>query len=252
MQNFDFESDIKKRAYAYTNDSSLQALASEVLEQMNHKQYAYNYRWLGRPIIQIPQDTVTFQEMIWEVKPDCIIETGIAHGGSLLFSASMLAILESCSLVSHPQVIGIDIDIRMPNRSAIESHPLSRYIHMIEGSSIDNAVIDRVKLLASKHNKIMVFLDSNHTHSHVYQELLAYAPLVTDQSFCVVLDTGIEDLDPSAVAEHRPWCRGNSPKSALKEFLMNNSDFELDDYYHEKSIVTSFPGGIIRRVTSSR
>ena len=252
MQISDFQSDIKERAYAYRNDFSLQTLASEVLEQMNRKQYAYNFHWLGRPIIQIPQDTVTFQEMIWEVKPDCIIETGIAHGGSLIFSASMLAILESCSLVSQPQVIGIDIDIRKPNRSAIESHPLSRYIHMIEGSSVDPIVVEKVKRVASKHNKIMLFLDSNHTHSHVYQELVGYAPLVTEQSFCVVLDTGIEDIEPSAVAEHRPWCRGNSPKSALREFLMNNDDFELDRYYHEKSIVTSFPGGIIRRVASSR
>ena len=245
----EFLNDIQKRTNEYVNDVSLQTLASEVLDQMNHKQYSYNFHWLGRPIIQIPQDSVTFQEMIWEVKPDCIIETGIAHGGSLIFSASMLAILEACSLVTEPKVIGVDIDIRKPNKEAIETHPLSKYIHMIEGSSVDEKVVDEVKKLASSSTRVMLFLDSNHTHSHVYKELVAYAPLVTKHSFCVVLDTGIEDIDPSAVAEGRPWCKGNSPKSALNQFLTEQSSFELDNFYHQKAVLTSCPGGIVRRIS---
>lgn len=244
-----FSDEIYDRLQDYLNDISLQALASKVLDQMNYKKYAYNFHWLGRPIIQIPQDTVTFQEMIWEVKPDCIIETGIAHGGSLIFSASMLAIMESCSLIENPIVVGIDIDIRPHNRSEIEKHPLSKYIHLFEGSSVDNEIVRKVQQIADKHQRVMVFLDSNHTHSHVHQELIAYAPMVTRQSFCVVLDTGIEDIDPSAVAEGRPWCKGNSPKSALNQFLSEDHRFMLDNYYHQKAILTSCPGGIVRRIS---
>lgn len=244
-----FSAEIKNRIQEYRNDIFLQSLAIKVLDQMNLKKYAYNFHWLGRPIIQIPQDTVTFQEMMWEVKPDCIIETGIAHGGSLIFSASIMAILDACSLVDSPEVVGIDIDIRPHNRSEIEKHPLSKYIRLFEGSSVDNEIICKVEQIASKHQRVMVFLDSNHTHSHVYHELVAYAPMVTNQSFCVVLDTGIEDIDPSAVAEGRPWCKGNSPKSALNQFLSEDQRFRLDNYYHEKAILTSCPSGIVRRIS---
>lgn len=252
MNHFDqdqFSNEIYSRVKDYVEDKSLQSLAKEVLDQMNHKHYAYNYHWLGRPIIQIPQDTVTFQEMIWEVKPDCIIETGIAHGGSLIFSASMLAILETCNLVRDPIVIGIDIDIRNNNRNAIESHPLFKYIKLVHASSTDPSTVNMVNQIAGSHSKVMVFLDSNHTHDHVLAELNAYAQLVTIGSYCVILDTGIEDISPDAVGKNRPWCRGNSPKSALNAFLEETNEFMLDSYYHQKSIVTSFPGGVIRKVT---
>jgi cephalosporin hydroxylase len=241
---------VRDRTEVISTDVKHETLISELLNHMNSKQYAYNFTWFGRPIIQIPQDTVTFQELIWQVQPDLIIETGVAHGGSLLFSASMLALLETFGLVDSPKVLGIDIDIRPHNRAAIESHPASRWIRMLEGSSISHDVLKTVKSIASEHRKILVFLDSNHTHHHVLSELYAYTPFVTPGSYCVVLDTGIEDIDPSAVKSGRPWCKGNSPKSALNEFLSSNTEFILDDFFHQKAWLTSAPGGFIKRVKS--
>jgi cephalosporin hydroxylase len=243
-----YKQEIESRLKRYASDSSLNDLVADVLDLMNKNRYAYNFTWLGRPIIQIPQDTVTFQEIIWEVKPDLVIETGIAHGGSLIFTASMLSILEQCSYVSSPVVVGIDVDIRPHNRTAIEQHPLSKYIRMLQGSSVDPDIINTVKTIAGNHKRILLFLDSNHTHDHVLAELRAYANLVTPGSYCIVLDTGIEDIDPSAIALDRPWGKGNSPKSALTEFLNEDQAFELDTYYHEKSLITSAPGGIIRKI----
>lgn len=240
--------EIRNRLQIHSSDTDLHEARRILLDQMNWKKYAYNFTWFGRPIIQIPQDTVTFQEMIWEIKPDLIIETGIAHGGSLVFSASMLALLETFGLVKNPLVVGIDIEVRPHNRAAIEQHPSFRWIKMIQGSSTDSAVIKEVEEIARTKERVMVFLDSNHTHSHVLAELRAYAPLVTQDSFCVVLDTGIEDIDPSALTPGREWCKGNSPKSALTEFLQETKSFVLDDFYHAKAWVTSAPGGFIKRV----
>jgi cephalosporin hydroxylase len=240
--------EIKTRIKSYKSDTTVQSFKISALNLINRNEYAYNFRWLGRPIIQLPQDTVTFQELIWDAKPDCIIETGIAHGGSLIFSASMLSILDACDLVKSPIVIGIDIDIRKHNRHAIESHPLNKYVRMFESSSTDPAVYQQIKEIVGAKKSVMVFLDSNHTHSHVLEELRLYSQLVTLGGYCVVLDTGIEDIDPLAVAENRPWCKGNSPKSALKEFLASNNDFVIDEFYEEKALVTSFSDGIIKRV----
>jgi cephalosporin hydroxylase len=247
----EFEEDIRGRLVGYAADAELMQMQRDLLHQMNTKKYAYNFTWFGRPIIQIPQDTVTFQEIIWEVKPDLIIETGVAHGGSLVFSASMLALLELFGLVEKPTVVGIDIEIRPHNRLAIEQHPAMKWIQLFEGSSVTIDVVDRVRAIAQQKQRVMVFLDSNHTHAHVLAELQAYAPLVTEGSYCVVADTGIEDVDPSAVAPGREWCRGNSPKSALAEYLRTQDQFVLDCYYHQKAWVTSAPGGYIRRVSAS-
>jgi len=239
---------IESKVVSQQADMGLARTREELLNRMNQNAYAYNFTWLGRPIIQIPQDTVTFQELIWEVRPDLIIETGIAHGGSLVFSAAMLALLEAFKLVESPLVVGIDIDIRTHNRQAIEAHPTFRWMRLFEASSTDVQVIDEVRKIASTKKRVMVFLDSNHTHEHVLGELRAFAPLVTKDSYCVVLDTGIEDIDPSAIAAGRSWCKGNSPKSALNTFLANNNDFILDNYWHEKAWVTSAPGGFIKRI----
>lgn len=244
----EYVAEIRARLTLEAGDSELRDVKTVLLNQMNWKKYAYNFTWFGRPVIQVPQDTFTFQEMIWEVKPDLIIETGIAHGGSLVFSASMLALLEMFGMVENPVVVGVDIDIRPHNRSAIEQHPASRWIRMIEGSSVSPEVVAEVANIAANKKKIMLFLDSNHTHEHVLSELRSYAMMVTPGSYCVVLDTGVEDIDPSAIAPGREWCKGNSPKSALTEFLNENKNFVLDDYYHEKAWVTSAPGGFIRRV----
>ena len=244
----EYTDEIRKRIKSEALNESLSKVKSDLLNQMNWNRYAYNFSWFGRPVIQVPQDTMTFQEMIWEVKPDLIIETGVAHGGSLVFSASMLALLEAFNVVDDPLVVGIDIDIRSHNRKAIEGHPANNWIKMIEGSSIDPSIVSQVAEIAARKQRVMLFLDSNHTHDHVLAELNAYANLVTVDSYVVVLDTGIEDIDPSAIAEGRPWCKGNSPKSALNEFLRQNDNFRLDDFYHEKAWVTSAPGGIVKKV----
>ncbi len=248
MNEDKYNKEIKHRLMNSESDITLKEITKDLLNQMNWNKYAYNFKWFGLPIIQIPQDTITFQEIIWEVQPDLIIETGIAHGGSLIFSASMLALLETFGLVKAPIVVGVDIEIRPHNKYAIESHPAAKWIKMIEGSSTDPKVISQIKNIAVHKKKVMVFLDSNHTHAHVFSELEAYAPLVTVGSYCVILDTGIEYIDPTAIAANREWCKGNSPKSALNQYLSNNKDFILDNFYHEKAWITSAPGGFIRKI----
>lgn len=244
----EYADEIVERLKSQVADPKLQSVKKDLLDQMNWKSYAYNFTWFGRPVIQIPQDTMTFQEMIWEVQPDLIIETGIAHGGSLIFSAAMLALLETFGMVANPLVVGVDIDIRQHNREAIEEHPASRWIQMIEGSSVAPEVVQQIAGIAAGRKRVMLFLDSNHTHDHVLAELRSYAPMVTLNSYCVVLDTGVEDIDPSAIAPGREWCKGNSPKSALTQFLSENDRFVLDTYYHEKAWVTSAPGGFIKKI----
>lgn len=230
------------------SSTSLQITIADLLNQMNRFRYAYNWTWFGRPIIQIPQDTMSFQEMIWEIKPDLIVETGVAHGGSVVFSASMLALLQTFGLVENPLVVGIDIDIRSENFQAIQAHPANRWVHLIEGSSVDPKVIAEVQELARGKTRVMVFLDSNHEHDHVLSELRALSNLVSPGSLLVVLDTGIELIDSSVIASGRKWGKGNSPLSALTEFLSGNSEFVQDDSYHRKAWVTSFPSGVIRRI----
>ena len=220
--------------------------------------YSYKFKWLSRPIIQYPQDMVALQELIWQVKPDLIIETGIAHGGSLILSASMIALLDlaqaiesgSTSIdprVSKRKVLGIDIEIRAHNRAAIEAHPMFSRIQMVEGSSIAQEVIDQVCEVARQYSSIMVFLDSMHTHDHVLAELEAYAPLVSPASYCVVFDTIIEDM-PDDMVPDRPWGKGNNPKTAVWEFLKNNKRFEIDKMIENKLLITVAPDGYLKCV----
>ncbi len=225
----------------------------------NACKYSYHFEWLGRPIIQYPQDIVAMQELIWQVKPDLIIETGIAHGGSLIFSASMLALLDLCDAIesgtfidprqSKRKVLGIDIDIRAHNRAAIEAHPMASRIQMIQGSSIDPAVIEQVHQVAQGYDRILVCLDSNHTHDHVLAELKAYAPLVTLGSYCVVFDTIIEDM-PANMFPDRPWGPGNNPKTAVREFLNTHPEFEIDKTIQHKLLITVAPDGYLKRVSA--
>jgi cephalosporin hydroxylase len=230
------------------SDVQLRQRLVDLHDDMNKYRYAYGWTWFGRPIIQIPQDTMLFQEMIWEIKPDLVVETGVAHGGSVIWAASMLALLETFNLVTNPLVIGIDIDIRDDNRHEIESHPAFRWIQLLEGSSTDSDVVARVRSIAKGKNRVMVFLDSHHEHDHVLGELRAFADLVTMGSVLVVLDTGIETISPDVIATGRPWGRGNSPLSALNEFLEESDNFIRDDSYQNKAWITSFPSGVIRRV----
>lgn len=231
----------KERIASNRSNQSLQDSKQKFLLESLYAGYSYNFSWLGIPIIQYPQDIVAIQEIIWETKPDLIIETGVAHGGSLILSASMLHLLDNGG-----QVIGIDIDIRSHNREAIETHPLYRYIHLIEGSSTDLQIVDQVKRIAADKNKVMVLLDSNHTHAHVFEELKAYAPLVSPGSYCVVYDTVIDDM-PKGYFEDRPWDVGNNPKTAVAAFLQANPDFEIDESYDNKLLISVAPSGYLKR-----
>lgn len=266
----DFSDEVRSRIEANGDNALLQKDTRALLLSSVDAQYSYNFSWLSRPIIQYPQDIVALQEIIWRVKPDLIIETGIAHGGSIIMSASILALLDYCDAVenaqvldtAHPvrRVIGIDIDIRAHNRKAIEEHPMANRIEMIEGSSISAATIKQVHEAASGFNRIMVMLDSNHTHDHVLAELEAYAPLTTKDSYCIVLDTVIEDL-PDELNKGRDWHKGNNPKTAVWEYLerLRGEDhtavdgsglrFEVDKSIDRQLLITMAPGGYLKRVS---
>ena len=204
--------------------------------------YSYNFTWLGLPIIQFPQDMVAMQELVWHVKPDLIVETGIAHGGSLVFYASLLELVGS-----DGQVLGIDIDIRPQNRRQIEAHPLARRIRMIEGSSTDPSVLERVREIAAN-RRTMVVLDSNHTHEHVLQELRLYSDLVQEGSYIVVMDTVVEDM-PAGSFPDRPWDIGDNPKTAVRAFLQESDRFQIDRSIPEKLLISVAPGGYLRCIS---
>lgn len=253
----DFELEKQYSISQYAIDDGWQRLSKEWIERAFARRYMYNFSMLGRPIIQLPADMVATQELIWQIRPDLIIETGIAHGGSLILSASTLALLDYCDAVAacemldpaKPQrrVLGIDIDIRAHNRAAIETHPMASRIDMLEGSSIAPEIIERVHAAAGKHRRVMVFLDSMHTHDHVLAELEAYAPLVSSGSYCTVFDTIIEDL-PADSYPDRPWDVGNNPKTAVREFLAHSDDFVVDEDLEAKLLITLAPGGYLRRL----
>lgn len=252
-----FSSEIKQRLEANAQDSTLKNAASRFMVSSTLPKYSYNFSWLGRPIIQYPQDIVGMQELIWKIKPTLIIETGIAHGGSLIFSASMLALLDHCE-TSNAQsrlkrdnpprrVIGIDVDIRDHNSQEIETHPLASYIEMLEGSSTSESIISKVKEIATNHERILVCLDSHHSHEHVLAELHAYSSIVTVGSYCVVFDTIIEDLPDNAFPD-RDWGPGNNPKTAVNEFLNTNSDFEMDLDMDNKLLISVAPNGYLKKL----
>lgn len=238
------------------HSDNLKNLASEFLAESVKTNYSYNFEWLSRPIIQYPQDIVATQEIIWKVKPDLIIETGIAHGGSLVLSASVLALLDYCDALEtgtvldpkkpKRKVIGVDIDIRSHNREALDKHPMRNRMELIEGSSIAPEIISEVHDLSKGYKRIMVFLDSNHTHDHVLAEMAAYAPLVSSGSYCVVFDSVIEDL-PDTLHGDRPWKKGDNPKTALKEYIIENTNFTIDKSIDEKLMISVAPNGYLIR-----
>lgn len=248
-----FEQEIAESIQLQGKIPTLASAASAFLIESIASRYSYNFTWLGRPIIQYPQDIVGLQEIVFAVKPDLIIETGVAHGGSLILSASLLAMLDledqnnEEKLVKR-RVIGIDIDIREHNRIAIENHFLSRYIQLIEGSSVNPEIISKVSTEASQYKTVLVCLDSNHTHDHVLAELGAYSPFVTLNSYCIVFDTVIEQL-PANTFNDRPWCIGNNPMSAIREFITQNSDFEIDTTMDYKLLISAVPNGYLKRVS---
>ena len=223
-------------------DADLQRVSGELFRRSFEHRYSYNFSWMGRPIIQYPQDIVAMQELIWSVKPDLIVETGIAHGGSLVFYASMLELLGDDGIV-----LGVDVDIRPHNRIAIEEHPMARRIRMIEGSSIDPSIVAQVSEIAAGRKKVLVALDSNHTHEHVLRELELYSPYVTEGSYLVVFDTVVDDLPGSAFPD-RPWGPGDNPKTAVRQFLRDNDRFVIDNQVDHKLLLTVSPDGYLRCV----
>jgi cephalosporin hydroxylase len=266
--NEEFRREREASIAGYAQDKALRAAARNFFLESARARYSYNFDWLSRPIIQYPQDIVAWQQLIWDVRPDLVIETGIAHGGSLVLSASMLALLDYCDAVragdpldprrTRRRVLGIDIDIRAHNRAAIDAHPLRHLIEMIEGSSIDPEVRSQVRSQARNFQRVLLCLDSNHTEEHVLAELEAYAPLVSRGSYCCVFDTVVEDM-PEGAFPDRPWGRGNNPKTAVHEFLRRLRDegrlaedgarlqLEIDSSIENKLVLTVAPGGYLKR-----
>lgn len=252
-----FEDEVVDRIDAMSRNDRLKARAAEFMQTSALSQYSYNFFWMSRPIIQYPQDVFAMQELIWRVRPDLIIETGIAHGGSIVFSASMLALLDMTDAIqsgatlnpaeSNRKVLGIDIDIRAHNRAAIDAHPMASRIQMIEGSSIAPDVVAQVHEIAAGYPHVLVCLDSNHTHAHVLAELEAYAPLTSVGSYCVVFDTWVEDLSANTFP-NRPWGPGDNPKTAVREYLKNHSKFEIDKHIQHKLAITVAPDGYLKRI----
>jgi len=237
-----FVNEREQRIEGNGNNSALQKAATDFNVESNKAQYSYNFSWMGRPIIQYPQDMIAMQELIWEIKPDLIIETGIAHGGSLIYYASIM------ELIGNGEVLGIDIDIRKHNKLEIEKHPMFKRIKMIEGSSVSEETVEKVRQFAEGKKKILVCLDSNHTHEHVLQELQFYAPFVSENSYIVVFDTIVEDLPEGYFSQERPWGISNNPKTAVHEFLATNKNFQIDKSIDNKVLISVAPEGYLKRV----
>ena len=234
------------------SNKELSSLSRKFFSATVESQYSYCFDWLGRPIIQYPQDIVAYQEIVASVKPDLIIETGIAHGGSLVLSASLLCLLDVMDGLDPRQsarkVIGVDIDIRSHNRQALDNHPLRFKMELIEGSSVDPSVIENVRKYSLGCESVLVSLDSNHTHDHVLSELNAYADLVSIGSYCIVFDTVIEDLPKDSFPD-RPWDVGNNPKTAVHAWLKSHPEFEIDRDIDSKLLIGVAPEGYLRRIS---
>ena len=250
----DFQRECDANIAAMGGDGELVRLSREWIARSARHTYVYNWRWCGLPIIQLPPDVLVTQEIVWDVRPDVIVETGVARGGSLTFSASLLAMLDAAEATGRTpattprRVIGIDIEIRQHNRQALQSHPFAKMIQLVEGSSVAPEIVAEVRGRVRPGERVLVMLDSNHTHDHVLGELEAYAGLVTPGSYCVVQDTGIEFTAPGAFPD-RSWGRGNSPLSAIAAWLPGHPEFVVDPSIDHKLQISSSPGGYLRRVS---
>jgi cephalosporin hydroxylase len=236
-----YKEECKNRVTAQGKNKELLEISSRFAAETIRAGYSYNFTWMGRPIIQYPQDMIAMQEIIWDVKPDLIIETGIAHGGSIIYYASIL------ELIGKGEVLGIDIDIRAHNRAEIEKHPMSKRITMLEGSAISTEILGKIKPFVEGKKTVMVCLDSNHTHDHVLAELQLYAPFVTVGSYLVAFDTIVEDL-PADLYADRPWSVGDNPKTAVWQFLKDNDDFVINNEIDNKLLVSVAPSGYLKKV----
>ena len=255
----EFQQQVREEIQRQGNNQSFQSVTNRWVQESIHEKYSYHFEWLGRPIIQYPQDMIAIQKLLWEIKPDLVIETGIARGGSLIFNASLLELNAQCGGPENAFVLGVDIDIRPHNKLAVMSHPMAKRVEMIQGSSIEDQIVDQVYKKAEQAKKVIVFLDSNHTHAHVLRELQIYAPLVSIGSYIVVFDTIVEDLINQDFG-NRPWGKGDNPKTAVIEFLSGVKenkyrdkngdpiDFEIDHMIESQLMITMAPFGFLKRV----
>lgn len=238
----EFKREVSQNIEEMSKDLEVANTSLKWLNEVGKYKYPYNFSWLGRPILQLPTDIMALQELIWQVKPDLIIETGIAHGGSLIFSASMLELLGG-----EREIVGIDIDIREHNRIEIENHAMSKRITMIEGSSIDDETVMQVKKIAENKKSVMILLDSYHTEEHVLRELEIYSEFVSINSYLVVFDTIIEYL-PDELCMERPWGVGNNPWTAVQKFLSKTDDYIIDKRIQNKLLLTAAVDGYLKRI----
>lgn len=238
-----FAESVKENIKKLGNSKRCKEVTLEWLSEVLQYNYSHNFTWMGLPIIQAPQDIVAMQEIIWDVKPDLIIETGVARGGSVIFYASMM---EMMGLDGH--VLGIDIDIRTHNYGAIIGHPMYRKVTLLEGSSVAPETIAKVNEFAQRAQRVLVVLDSNHTHDHVLAELESYAPMVTKGSYCVVFDSGVEDLPDNPTCNDRPWGKGNNPKTAVHEYLKSDASFVVAKEIENKLLITSCSDGYLKKI----
>ncbi|TWD55500.1 cephalosporin hydroxylase [Agrobacterium vitis] len=241
----EFEENKRKMSLALGADSQAFDESLKLMLTLDQYDYSYLWSWMGVPIIQFPADVMATQEVIWNSKPDIIIETGVARGGSMIFMASLLAAMGN----DKAKVIGVDIDIRAHNRDSIQKHPLSKYITLIEGGSVDDDVMEKVKALIPPGAKVMVVLDSDHSRDHVLAECRAYGPLVTEGCYLVVADTVVGHLTEETAPKKRSkiWYQGNEPLSALHDYMAETDCFEVDAVLNGKLVLSSSPGGYVRR-----
>lgn len=234
-----FEKQNRTFVNSMSKDPVVKKISNKWLTACHKYEYSYHFTWLGLPIIQYPQDIIALQEIIWKVKPDLIIETGIARGGSLLLSASIL------QLIGHGTVLGVDVDIREFNKKNIKKSHLFKRISMIQGSSIDEKTISKVKKFAKGKKRILIFLDSAHTYEHVLEELRLYSSLVKKGSYIIVLDTMVEDF-PVTWVKNKELNKKNNPKTAVHEFLKINKRFKIDKEFEKKLLITCAPDGFLK------
>jgi cephalosporin hydroxylase len=238
-----FEQERDARLQSYQSDATLKGASLAWSELAFTRGYSYNFEWMGRPIIQYPSDMIGLQEVIWQTQPDLIIETGVAHGGSLV----MYAGLQQMMGIANAKVLGVEIDLRAHNRALIADHPMAKHIEIVDGSSVADDTLERVRTIAAKHRRIMVTLDSLHTHAHVLAELERYAPLVTLGNYLIVQDTHVEEL-PDQLWKDRPWKRGDNPMTASLAFLARHPEFENDAALEAKLQITCARNGWLRRI----
>lgn len=252
-----FKQEVARNIEKISKSENFKNISTEWIKQAGELRWSYNFRWMDRPAIQFPNDAWAMQEIIWDVKPDLIIECGVAHGGSIMYYASLLALMDLADAASNNgvldptkpkrKVLGIDIDIRAHNRKEIIASPFINWIELKEGSSVEDTTIEWVQEFSKGYETVMVVLDSNHTHDHVLGELNAYANLVSKDSYCVVFDTVVDDM-PTELSADRPWGPGNSPKSAVKQFLSQTEHFVIDREISDKLQITVGPDGYLRRI----